>query len=511
MSKRKQQQDSSNPNASGSDSDSSDVSFVDVDFEFFDPNPKIDYHAFKRLFTQLFQTDAEQFDLSALVELVLSQSSIGTTIKTDGEESDPYALLTVLNMHIHQNHSSIAALASYFLDKTAPDQTFNAELRRIFAGSNTHVGLILCERLINMPVQTIPPMYRMLSEELKSALSESQPFAFTHLLFVSRAYHLSDAEEEALANRAPSHKSKKPKKAKPQQPAMQARPMDGVYSFHPEDTTIQEYALHSITYPFSTSAETRDAESFGLDVRGRLMLVEASRWEELVAKMSEVYLGHFEMTRLITTAARPRASYRQLIKPKRRDTPLMSIPESKPVITLTTLDPALPEHLSLIPAIVDIHIACIQTSNTIATFSPPLDRQRMVKWWAGMVEDTRTGSRIIFLAFVTTPGSQSPSLAGYVILYRPRWETGPFRGVVEKLLVSPSFRRLDIATRLMAKLEADAKVLGQTLLTLDTETGSPAELIYPKLGYNLLGVIPDYGISPLDKSLKAGTFFWKQL
>ena len=36
-----------------------------------------------------------------LTELVLSQPTVGTTIKTDGIESDPYALLTVLNMHLH--------------------------------------------------------------------------------------------------------------------------------------------------------------------------------------------------------------------------------------------------------------------------------------------------------------------------------------------------------------------------------------------------------------------------
>ncbi|KAF7297798.1 N-acetyltransferase domain-containing protein [Mycena kentingensis (nom. inval.)] len=286
MSKRKQ--DSSTAHASDSDSD--DVSFVDVDFEFFDPNPTVDYQAIKRLLSQLFQRDAERFDVSALVDLILAQPGMGTTIKTDGEESDPYALLTVLNMHVHQNHPSIAALAEYFLEKTAGDAAFNAALRAVFGGADTHVGLVLCERLINMPVQTVPPMYRMLSDELKRALDNNEPYRFTHLLIVSRTYHLSDAEEEALANRAPSHKSKKPKKQKPQQPPLEARPMDGIYSFHPEDACIQEHALYSITYPFSTAAEPRDAESFGLDVRGRLMLVEASRWEALVAKMSEVYV-----------------------------------------------------------------------------------------------------------------------------------------------------------------------------------------------------------------------------
>jgi protein BCP1 len=27
---------------------------------------------------------------------------VGTTVKLDGIDSDPYALLTVLNMHVHQ-------------------------------------------------------------------------------------------------------------------------------------------------------------------------------------------------------------------------------------------------------------------------------------------------------------------------------------------------------------------------------------------------------------------------
>jgi protein BCP1 len=75
---------------------------IDVDFDFFNPNPNVDYQAIKRLLRQLLQEDAELFNLHELTELILSQPTIGTTIKTDGEDSDPYALLTVLNMHAHR-------------------------------------------------------------------------------------------------------------------------------------------------------------------------------------------------------------------------------------------------------------------------------------------------------------------------------------------------------------------------------------------------------------------------
>lgn len=74
---------------------------IDVAFEFFDPNPNIDYQAIKRLLSQLFQQDSENMNMHELTELVLTQPTVGTTIKTDGIQSDPYALLTVLNMHLY--------------------------------------------------------------------------------------------------------------------------------------------------------------------------------------------------------------------------------------------------------------------------------------------------------------------------------------------------------------------------------------------------------------------------
>lgn len=45
---------------------------------------------------------------------------------------------------------------------------------------------------------------------------------------------------------------------------------------------------------------------------------------------------------------------------------------------------------------------------------------------------------------------------------------------------------------------------------LDTETDSPAEAVYKKLGYTALGKIPNYCISPTGE-LKDATFFYKDL
>ncbi|KAF8139410.1 acyl-CoA N-acyltransferase [Mycena galopus ATCC 62051] len=179
-------------------------------------------------------------------------------------------------------------------------------------------------------------------------------------------------------------------------------------------------------------------------------------------------------------------------------------------MTPIVFDPKSRGHVALIPAFADIHIACIETDHTIATFTPPLNREVMINWWKDRVQEVVDGKRIIVMTLAEDAEGQQ-QLAGYVMLHRPLTQTGPFRGSVEKLLVSPNFRRRGLARKLMEKLEEEAKIHGQTLLTLDTETGSPAETIYPKLGYLKLGVIPKYGVSPVDGSLIAGTFFWKQL
>ena len=63
------------------------------------------------------------------------------------------------------------------------------------------------------------------------------------------------------------------------------------------------------------------------------------------------------------------------------------------------------------------------------------------------------------------PGSESRgAVAGVVMLSKPVSQTGPFRGIVEKLFVAPSWRRKGVAKLLMRKLEEVARRDGRTML-----------------------------------------------
>ncbi|KAG9310354.1 p21-C-terminal region-binding protein-domain-containing protein [Chiua virens] len=263
MSKRKQTDEDS--------SDEQTPEFVDVNFDYYNVNADNDYHAINRLFMQLFGQDAERIETGPLTDLVTrvaEESGVGSTIKTEEEEdSDPYAILTVISCH---DHAGLGGLIDYVLSKISAEPAFHGTLTSLLQDHpRCHVGLVLSERLINMPVQVMAPMYKMLLEEIDED-------AFTHYLFLSRVYRL-DPEDERESKRQRSTN------------------VDGVYGFHPEDDEIMEgsvnlawlfwrlmavqYATHTVTYGLPT-------ESVGL---GRAMLVPGEKLKWVVKKISERY------------------------------------------------------------------------------------------------------------------------------------------------------------------------------------------------------------------------------
>lgn len=124
-------------------------------------------------------------------------------------------------------------------------------------------------------------------------------------------------------------------------------------------------------------------------------------------------------------------------------------------------------HLHLVPYIAAIHAACVTHDRTIATFLPPLSHDKLLSWWKDRVEEVRAGSRLAYVLLShLTPGTrpEGPDVMGVVMLSMPWSETGPFRGIVQKLLVHKSFRGRGGARQLVAALEEDARRCGRTLL-----------------------------------------------
>lgn len=83
---------------------------IDVDFDFLNLNPDVDQIALKRLLRQTLSHDDHLVDAHALADLILEEGArlkAGSTIKTDGEDSDPWGLLAVVD--VSRCHVSRAA------------------------------------------------------------------------------------------------------------------------------------------------------------------------------------------------------------------------------------------------------------------------------------------------------------------------------------------------------------------------------------------------------------------
>ena len=120
------------------------------------------------------------------------------------------------------------------------------------------------------------------------------------------------------------------------------------------------------------------------------------------------------------------------------------------------------------------------------------------------VRDAEEGRRIILGAFVD---GELVGTAQLVVGVSPNQ---PHRADVARVLVHRSARRRGIAQRLMEQLEQHARVEGKTLLVLDTVTGGDAARLYERLGWNTVGMIPNYALYP-DGRFCDTTVFWKSL
>ncbi|KAJ4379806.1 Mss4p nuclear export [Didymella sp. IMI 355093] len=243
-----------------SDSDE-DMDMVNVDFEWFDPNPEVDFHGLKTLLRQLLDVDNQLFDLSELADLILSQPLLGSTVKVDGAETDPYAFLTVLNLETHKDKKVVRDLHAY-LSKKAPE---------LLPAAPAQIGLILTERFINMPHEIVPPMYTMLMEEIQWAVEEKEPYAFTHYLLLSKAY--SEVASSLPAVGQPPSKKKKAGKAE-----------EETFYFHPEDEVLHQHAVGHTVFDYDTpvdegaSDSKRAFQEMGVKPQGHLTLIEAAKF-----------------------------------------------------------------------------------------------------------------------------------------------------------------------------------------------------------------------------------------
>lgn len=212
---------SSTDSSNDSDEENEAEEIVNIDFDFFNGNPEVDFHAIKNLMRQLLGAqESSRVQISQLADLILKSPT--TTIKTDGQESDPYCFLSFVNYK--ENRDSDYAK---YLHKVDPK--LSSFLQTIDANEKKSCALVLSERLINMPAEVVPPMYNITLEDVTAALGDDKHYDFYVIL--SRKYEVnfdmdSDDDSDDEAN---TRSKKRVKQAE-------------IDFFHPEDRFLEKHA-----------------------------------------------------------------------------------------------------------------------------------------------------------------------------------------------------------------------------------------------------------------------------
>jgi GNAT superfamily N-acetyltransferase len=149
----------------------------------------------------------------------------------------------------------------------------------------------------------------------------------------------------------------------------------------------------------------------------------------------------------------------------------------------------------------EVLLDCVAGGASVG-FLAGLTRDDAVAWWRAALRDPHT------LTWVAR--DDDGRVLGTVRLVLATLPNGTHRGEVAKLLVHRDGRGRGCAKSLMTTLEDAARRLGRTVLVLDTQTGSLAEGLYQRWGWQRVGVVEDYAAAP-DGRLEPTTIMTKRV
>jgi GNAT superfamily N-acetyltransferase len=162
------------------------------------------------------------------------------------------------------------------------------------------------------------------------------------------------------------------------------------------------------------------------------------------------------------------------------------------------------EAAGCIEGLADVLLDCVEGGASVS-FMLPIARETAVNFWRGVADGVERGERVLLVA-----QDSMGQIVGTVHMITSLPENQPHRADVAKLLVHRQARGSGVAQRLMIALEDAARVDGKSVLVLDTVTGGDAERLYERLGWQRVGVVPQYALMPTGEPC-ATTFFYKHV
>ncbi|KAJ4980122.1 hypothetical protein NE237_010902 [Protea cynaroides] len=232
---------------------------IQADFAFFDPKPD-DFHGVKILLQNYL--DNKQWDLSGFVALILEQTTVGTVVKLEEADDDGlFSVVTALNIGRYKDHECVTELSEFLIDACQEKDVLN-KLRLLLGKDASTVGLLVSQRVMNLPPQLFPPLYDALFDEVSWATEDESTeelrdsFRFKFYLVLTRIYKHKNANQQKGTSK---HCSNEP-----------------IIYIKPEDEIFHKLSSWSFSFPLQTQQLVMH-ELRNYRLTGLVMAVEANK------------------------------------------------------------------------------------------------------------------------------------------------------------------------------------------------------------------------------------------
>jgi GNAT superfamily N-acetyltransferase len=146
-------------------------------------------------------------------------------------------------------------------------------------------------------------------------------------------------------------------------------------------------------------------------------------------------------------------------------------------------------------------VDCVDGGASVG-FMHPLSLPKALAFWRRVANDVESGARALVVA------EDATGIVGTVQVMLDQPENQPHRAGISKMLVHRRARRHGVGAALMRAAEDAARQSGKSLLVLDTASGD-AERLYARLGWTLVGIIPDYALWPRGGLCSTSVYYRK--
>lgn len=158
----------------------------------------------KHLIRPLFQFD--NVNLTGVTDLILRmKEDVGITIKTDQDDDSIHAIFTLIPFKPFKDNISVQQLTAFIKEKASIAQ--HKSILSLLNNQHNSFGLLISERLINLPHELIPPALKLLIKEIGECEEEEgydARFDVDYIIMMTKI-----AKKQKKSNNTNSQKKKK--------------------------------------------------------------------------------------------------------------------------------------------------------------------------------------------------------------------------------------------------------------------------------------------------------------